>query len=213
MKTSDWITIAGWVVSFILGLIASLIIQNRAKKKQIIAWSVVGESNIITNESFGGFTVPIKIFVNGIEENNLSTVRVRVGNKGNTEITNIRLIFKFGSKANLFSGELVQNLGAYADCLHINNQGNSATLDIDYINHSYFFDIDFLVGKYEIRDIHVDMAKAGVELIKTEFTRWDLEFTQSIIDILNSKVSTIDTTYILKDIVNELSKIRQIMDK
>ncbi len=216
MKASDWITIAGWIVSFILGLIASLIVQSKAKKKQVIAWSIIGESNIISTDSFGGFSVPIKIAVNGQEENNISTVRVRVGNRGNTEITNIRLIFKFGSKANLFSGELVQDLGAYADCVHINNQGNSAILDIDYINPSQFFDMDFLVGKYEIGDVNVDMAKAGVELRKTEFTRWDLEVKLDILHFISISIPGLKidpTIYVLNNIADEISKIRKVIDK
>lgn len=214
MKTSDWLTVLGWFISFFLGLISALIVLNYEKKKQVIAWSIIGESNIISNEAFRGFTVPIKISVNGQEENTISTVRIRIGNSGNTEISNIRLIFNFGSKSNLFSGEFVQNLGAYANHLHLDNQGNLAILDIDYINPKQFFDIDFLVGKYEIGDVKVDMAKAGVELRKTEFTKWDLEFTVDFLEILLLQIKGQDSrNYILNNIAEELSKIRKIMDK
>ncbi len=191
-----------------------MIVINFEKKKQVIAWSIIGESNIISNEAFRGFTVPIKISVNGQEENNISTVRIRIGNSGNTEISNIRLIFNFGSKSNLFSGEFVQNLGAYANHIHLDNQGNLAILDIDYINPKQFFDIDFLVAKYEIGDVKVDMAKAGVELRKTEFTKWDLEFTVNFLEILLLQLKGQDSrNYILNNIAEELSKIRKIMDK
>jgi len=195
MSSSDWVNVIGWFVSFILGTISATFVQNYFQQRKIIAWAVVGELNIITPEAFSGFNVPIKIFIDNQEETSISVVKIRLGNKGNTEITNLSIQFNFGNNANVYGGEFSGKLGVYRNSIKLSKSGNSAAIDIDYINKNQSFDIDFYVGKYIMVEVSADMAKAGVELRKTQFTQWDL-ITRNILEELILSTPFVNVIYV-----------------
>jgi hypothetical protein len=195
MSSSDWVNVIGWFVSFILGTISATFVQNYFQQRKIIAWAVVGELNIITPEAFSGFNVPIKIFIDNQEETSISVVKIRLGNKGNTEITNLSIQFNFGNNANVYGGEFSGKLGVYRNSIKLSKSGNSAAIDIDYINKNQSFDIDFYVGKYIMGEVSADMAKAGVELRKTQFTQWDL-ITRNILEELILSTPFVNVIYV-----------------
>jgi|GEM_PF-2946190 len=195
MSSSDWVNVIGWFVSFILGTISATFVQNYFQQRKIIAWAVVGELNIITPEAFSGFNVPIKFFIDNQEETSISVVKIRLGNKGNTEITNLSIQFNFGNNANVYGGEFSGKLGVYRNSIKLSKSGNSAAIDIDYINKNQSFDIDFYVGKYIMVEVSADMAKAGVELRKTQFTQWDL-ITRNILEELILSTPFVNVIYV-----------------
>jgi hypothetical protein len=196
MSSSDWVNIIGWFVSFILGTISATFVQNYFKQRKIIAWAIVGELHIIKTESFSGFNVPIKILIDNQEETSISVVKIRIGNKGNTEITNLSIKLDFGNPAIVYGGEFAGNLGVYRNSLRLSKSGNSATVDIDYINPNQDFDVDFYIGKYVIGNVYADMAKAGVELRQTKFTQWDL-LTKTILESLAESIPFVNIIYVI----------------
>ncbi len=164
LTASDWINVIGWFASFILGTISATLVQNYFKQRRIVSWSVVGESNIITDKAFSSFNVPVKIFINNQEETSISIVKIRIVNSGNTEINQVTIQMNFGNNATVYGGEFSGKLGVYRNHLRLNQAGNIADIEIDYINPSQNFDVDFYVGKYIIGEVEADMAKPGVKL-------------------------------------------------
>ena len=82
LKTAELVSIIGWPVTFILGIVATILAQKFTKQRKRVSWSLVNESSLLSEESLQelteGFHVPLKVMVNGNEETNLSTLRVKV---------------------------------------------------------------------------------------------------------------------------------------
>lgn len=172
LKTPELLTITGWGVTFALGVLATILAQKLTKQRKRISWSLVNESSLLSEESLQelseGFHVPLKILVNGNEETNLSTLRVKVANTGNVEVENIRLHFSFGESAVAHVGRYLGELGVYRQSLHLEKNKNIATLDIAHINNGQSFEVEFLVAGYRAGDFSVDMAASGVTLKQTD---------------------------------------------
>jgi hypothetical protein len=172
LKTPEVITVIGWGVTFVLGVLATILAQRLTKQRKRISWSLVNESSLLSEESLQeiseGFHVPLKILVNGNEETNLSTLRVKVANTGNIEVENVQLHFSFGENAVAHVGRYLGNLGVYRQSLHLEKNRNVATLDIAHINNGQSFEVEFLVAGYRPGDFCVDMAAPGVTLKQTD---------------------------------------------
>lgn len=165
---SDWITVGGWFVTFVLGIIATLLTQWISKKKRTIGWSLMSESNLLSEaaveEISHGFGVPVDITVKGRNVYDLSTIRVKVANIGNIELQEIVLHFHFGEFAEVYVGRYLTELGVYREALTLDKRANLATLTVQHINRGQSFEIEFLVGNYHAGDFTADMAKSGVTL-------------------------------------------------
>jgi len=167
LTTSEWISIGGWFVTFCLGVIATLLTQRLAKKKRTIGWSLMSESNLLSEaveQISHGFGVPIDINVKGREVNDLSTIRVKVANIGNIELQNLTLHLLFGEHSEVYLGRYLGELGVYREALTLDKSKNRATLAVQHINRGQSFEIEFLVGNYHSGDFSVDMAEPGVVL-------------------------------------------------
>ncbi|HUT72881.1 MAG TPA: hypothetical protein VMW89_19595 [Desulfatiglandales bacterium] len=168
IKSSDWITIVGWGVTFLLGVLLTILTQRISKKKKKIIWSLVNESNLLSHatqeELETGFGVPVKVFMGPNQVTDLSTIRIKVGNTGNVELQNITLYFRFGDDAKVYVGRYIGDLGVYRKKLSLEKMDNVATLEIAHINKGQSFEVEFLVGQYQVGDIVVDMAEPGVSL-------------------------------------------------
>lgn len=68
-KISIWITIAGWAIYFISGILIALFTQRLKKKKKQIGWTLVNDSNLLSQATLhnieDGFGVPLSISVRG----------------------------------------------------------------------------------------------------------------------------------------------------
>ncbi len=175
MSPSNWTLVAGWFATFVFGTISGLILRGVSQERKVIGWSVINESNILTTEAFAGINASVKLIINDKEETSVSIVTTRISNKGSKEIENIRLWFEFGQNTIVYVGNFPDDLGVYKNCLKFKLDGSKAILDIDYLNNSSFFDVDFLVGKYEIGKVYVDMKMPGVKLVKIKSQFLELE--------------------------------------
>ncbi|MFH2099415.1 MAG: hypothetical protein ABIJ95_07900, partial [Pseudomonadota bacterium] len=160
---SAWIEIFGWIATFILGIIATLISQRVLRKKKIIGWTIVNESNLLSaailNNIQDGFGVPIKISIGESNETTLSTIRIKIGNIGNTAIGNFTVYFKFGDSAKVYVGRYIGDLGVYQSKLSLYKHDNEAIIKVRHINCGQFFEVEFLVGNYQSGGVVVDMAE------------------------------------------------------
>ena len=65
MDTTQWLTAAGWVVTFLLGLISAITVQRYITKKKIIGWSILGETELFSSKLAESFQVPVTVTVRG----------------------------------------------------------------------------------------------------------------------------------------------------
>jgi hypothetical protein len=172
LKAAELITIIGWPITFILGIIATIVAQKLTNQRKRMSWSIVNESSLLSEENLQalteGFHVPLQILINGTEETNLTTLTVKVANTGNIELENIVLHFAFGTNAKAQVGRYLGDLGVYKEALHLQKNGNVATIDIKHINKGQSFEVEFLVSGYKHGDFSVDMAAPGVMLKQTD---------------------------------------------
>ncbi|HED36877.1 MAG TPA: hypothetical protein ENI76_01320, partial [Ignavibacteria bacterium] len=51
LKAAELITIIGWPITFILGVVATILAQKFTTQRKRISWSVVNESSLLSEES------------------------------------------------------------------------------------------------------------------------------------------------------------------
>ena len=175
MEVSNWITILSWPITFLIGILSGWILHKIKKKKKVIIWSVITESNILSVDSLNGFGVPIEVSIDGQNENNFSTIRIRLANKGNIEIEKISIQFDFGEDAKIYVGQFLDDLGVYREKVSLSHNNNVVELEADYINEGQVFDLEFLVGNYKMGSVNVDLAEPGVNLKHVDNTMYDIQ--------------------------------------
>lgn len=175
LETSDIMTVVGWVVAFLLGVLLALITQRINRIRKRLGWSLVGESNVLSEAALedivAGFQVPLEIRVDGAEVTDLSIIRVMVANIGTVELKELSVLFNFGEDARVYVGRYLGDLGVYRQALRLEKQENTAALRISHINRAQSFEMEFLVGHYHAGDFSVDMAEPGV-LLKRVSRLW-----------------------------------------
>lgn len=220
LNIPELVTIIGWSVTFILGIAATVLAQKLTKQRKRISWSLVNESSLLSEESLQeiteGFHVPLKVLVNGKEETNLSTLRVKVANTGNIELESIKLHFSFGENAIAYVGRYIGDLGVYRQSLHLEKNHNVATLDIAHINIGKSFEVEFLVAGYRVGDFSVDMAAPGVTLKQTDQLSLEVGIGKAAgkalsMGLLGVKYEPTATQMSL--LVNEVCQLRKVIER
>lgn len=220
LKTPELLTVIGWPVTFALGVAATILAQKFTKQRKRISWSLVNESSLLSEESLQelseGFHVPLKVLVNGNEESNLSTLRVKVANTGNIELENIKLHFTFGDDAVAHVGRYLGDLGVYRQSLHLEKNRNVATLNIAHINNGQSFEVEFLVAGYRSGDFSVDMAAPGVTLKQTDQLSLEVGIGKAAghalsVGLFGVKYEPTATQTSL--LVNEVRQLRKVIEK
>lgn len=170
LQISDYIQIASLFLGLLFGVIGTFLAQFLTRKRRKILWSLVSESDFLSTgiqeHIDTQFRVPVKLLVNGIEQQNASVVRIKIANGGNVEIQDLTIYFSFGPDSSVNVGRYIGDLGAFRNALELEKSANSATLSVTHINKGQSFEVEFLVGNYSKGSIYVDMSKAGVSIEK-----------------------------------------------
>lgn len=218
LSNSELIQIIAWPVTFLLGIAATLITQRIGRKNKNIRWSLVNESNLLSNDALeeisAGFGVPVKVQVGGIEQNDLTTIRVKLANTGNVEVEHITLHFRFGQDSKVHVGRYLGELGEYRKALNLEKSGNSAALEIQHINSKQNFEVEFLVTNYQSGDFAVDLAAPGVSLQRTDIATLEASkgiFKSLAIGAIGVRYDPTATQTAL--LVEEVRRLRQMLSK
>ena len=140
----------------------------------------------------------------------------KVANTGNVELENIKLHFAFGENAKAHVGRYIGNLGVYRQSLHLEKNGNVATLDISHINNGQSFEVEFLVAGYKAGDFSVDMAAPGVTLKQTDQLSLEVGIGKAAgnaisLGLFGVKYEPTATQTSL--LVNEVRKLRKVIER
>ena len=143
--------------------LATVLTQRLAKQRKQIGWSVVSHSSLLASGALQdlttGFGVPLEVRVAGRVVADLATVRMRIGNVGNTVVEKITLHFSFGEGATVYVGRYLGDLGVYQEKLRLAKQENTATLEIAHINPRQSFDLEFLVSGDSVGSAEVEVPQ------------------------------------------------------
>lgn len=173
METRDILTIVGWPVSCLLsGFVGGWLIPRLAKKKKILLWAVISESDLISREIHQQLSLPVSIKVDGATRNCLSLVRVRLGNAGNEVIETVEPAIRFNSGASLLYIKPRGDLGEYQKCIEGKIEDDRAKLAFSHINPGFACEFDLLLSDYEAGSLTVDVAASGVTLLRRDPMRW-----------------------------------------
>lgn len=188
-SAENTLVVAGWVVTFVLGLITAIVVQRLGKTRKRVSWSLVGESSLLSQHDLeglkSGFGVPVGILIEGQPVDDLSILKVRIGNTGNDHINSIRLHFSFGDQAKVYVGRYVGDLGVYQDALKLEKTPNESSLSIDHMNKGQVLELEFLVSNYDPGEFSADMAEPEVELRKTENLTAELSISKGVFATLS----------------------------
>ncbi len=213
LDTSNWVTIIGWPIVFILGIISAYIHKKINTKKKILSYAIISEIDIFSAEKFTRYEIPIGININGIAENSLNTVRVKIGNRGNVELQNISINIRFGEDTKLHFEKLICDSQSYLDTIKVTRNSNNLQLNLNHINKGKSFEIDFILSNYIKGGISIELAEPGVELKNIDPFRWDLPvgvLSTLSVGILGVRVDA--NAQQTSNLVNEISSIRKIIE-
>lgn len=173
-ETPLWLTPVGWVVTFLLGIISAVIIQRMTRKKKVISWSLLSESELFSENIAEQTSLPIKVMVGDSENTSLSAVNLRIGNTGNEVISDLNIHTTFNEGATVLKHEIENPLGEYARHVSRSTKSNELKLNLKFINPKQIIDLEVLLGDYSPGSIVVDLAAPGVELRRQATGRWDI---------------------------------------
>jgi len=178
-----------------------------------LSYAIISEIDIFSAEKFTGYEIPIGININGIAEDSLNTVRVKIGNRGNVELQNISINIRFGEDTKLHFEKLICDSQSYLETINIIRNSNNLQLNLNHINKGKSFEIDFILSNYIKGGISIELAEPGVELKNIDPFRWDLPvgvLNTLSIGILGVRIDA--NAQQTSNLVNEISSIRKIIE-
>lgn len=175
METRDILTMVGWPVSCLFSILAGgWLIPRITKKKKILLWAVVAESDLISREIHQQLSLPVTIQVGGSTRNCLSLVAIRLGNAGNEVIEKIQVAIRFNSGASILYIKPRGDLGEFQKCVEGKIEASSAQITFSHLNPDFDCEFDLLLSDYEAGALTVDIAAPGVTLLRRDPMRWEL---------------------------------------
>lgn len=158
------LTIAGWIVTFVLGIAATIVTQTMLRKRKMFDWVVSDETNLSPHIDPAKAPVPVKILVGGREEDSLHSVTVRLRNSGNVELENIAARISFGANARVVHWKFANDLGLWEGAVSTEITDAAALVRFKHINVGQDLTLNFLVSSYQAGNTVVDMSELGVQL-------------------------------------------------
>lgn len=156
-----------WTFGAVVGGLGTFLAEKRLQERKVLAWSVVTQINI-SDKALSGSGSAIEILVGGQKVTNLSLVTIRVENKGNKEIKNVKnLTFSFGNSAKIYQSKVLAP-GRFGSTITVDYSGNSAETSLEFINTRQSFQIEFLVDGYNTDKVEAELLMPGVTLKKDQ---------------------------------------------
>jgi hypothetical protein len=175
MDTKEIFTIIGWLVSCILSIFAGgWLIPRLTRKKKILLWAVITESELIAREVHQELSMPVSIQVGEATVKSLSLVTVRIGNAGNDVIEKITPAILFNPGASALYIKPRNDLGEFQKSIEGKIEADRVRITFEHINPKAAYEFELLLKDYEPGSLSVDVAAPGVDIIRRDASRWDL---------------------------------------
>ncbi|MEG3437211.1 hypothetical protein V0288_08780 [Pannus brasiliensis CCIBt3594] len=217
LEPKDYIPIVGWIVTFILGLISGgIIIPRLTRKRKILAWAVMSESDLIPRELSKDIGLPVVLQVGNYNPDSLSVVKLRFGSAGNDVVEKITIAIYFQASTHIIDARPIRNLREYGKGVQWNIDKNSCNINVAFINPGKSFEFEFILSNHEQGVIDVQAPAPGLEIQRTSSTVWDVEIHPLIARSIGLNlfgISVDPTAIAMNQIADELRSIRKLLTK
>lgn len=186
-ETPVWLTPAGWIVTFLLGLLSALLYRFFTKEKQSISWSILGEYEILPSKALDIGSVPLSILADGIEVKSLSSVRLRIGNTGTKQVDSIHIYFTFNKESTVLESKLVSDLREYGEFVNVDvdpNNDHKVIVAIEYMKKAEEIEFDVILDSYNLGTVEASETIQHAEFNYVQPSRWDISKNSSLLKSL-----------------------------
>lgn len=167
------------ILALVSGIIVGVVVEKINQPKKIVTWSVISESKMLSltdPKSFGNIT----ILVNNKPVNKAFVVALKVGNTGNSNISeSIKFNINFGASSEAYSYVIKHNSEEFKEKVKVDILKNRVPVILPHLKKSESLELICIVGNYEEGGVNLDMAHPDISLEKL-----DLVSTASLLDYI-----------------------------
>ena len=168
MTLTNWLTVVGWSVVFILGILAAVITERFKRKQKIIVWGVVNETAFVAAQISKQLGVPVKLLVGTTAQDCLTTLTLRFENVGNEVLEALSAKIVFNPTCTLLKEPDRSEFGEFGQHISFRREEAATRVTFDFLNPQQKLKLDFVLSGYEPGACSVDMAAPGVRLIRRD---------------------------------------------
>ncbi len=174
MESTNVLTVAGWVIVFLLGIASSIIVSRLTQKKKVLAWAVIVENDIVPKELSKTLGTPVQLTVGSETPSSIATCNLRFGNIGNEVVKKVPIRVGFPKGSKILNVRYEKDPGALADLIKWTTDESTCTVHAEFLNPRMEFELQFLVSDYELETVEVAIVAPGVECRRRDPGGWDL---------------------------------------
>ena len=135
METKDFLTLIGWPVSCLLSILAGgYIIPKLTRKRRVLSWATVSESELIPSDLADTSAIPIKVEINGVSPRSVTLVTIRVGNSGNDVMEKISVAISANPTCSIHYLKPTEDLGEFWQHIDCFVEGSKGKLAFAFLN-------------------------------------------------------------------------------
>ena len=175
MGTNDYLTLIGWPVTCLLSILAGgYIIPKLTRKRKVLSWATVSESELIPSDLADTLAIPIKVEINGVSPRSVTLVTIRIGNSGNDVMEKISVAISANPTCALHYLKPTEDLGEFWQHIDCFVDGSTGKLSFAFLNPGTAAEFELLVSNYDEGSIAVDCSGPGIEVRRQQLERWQV---------------------------------------
>ena len=172
METKDLLTLIGWFVSCLLSIMAGgYIIPRLTRKRRVLSWATVSESELISSDLADTSAIPIKVEIDGVTLRSATLVTIRVGNSGNDVMEKISVAISANPTCAIHYLKPTEDLGEFWQYVDCSVDGSKGKLAFAFINPGTAKEFEMLISNYDEGSIAIDCSGPGIEIRRQQLER------------------------------------------
>lgn len=213
--------IIGWPVTFLLGIASGgIIVPRLIRKRQILTWAIMNEAELVPRELSQTLGIPVILQVGDARPASLSALTIRIGNSGNELIKDLSMAIVLNEGASILKVRFPKGQGEYASHVRWTTDKGRCRITADFINQDHYFELEVLSSDYDPGTADLDAAAPGVELRRTNASRWDSVVSSALFSIKGVKFSIPFTgigydpgSAAMSDVAEEIKALRKYLSR
>jgi len=190
MDTKEMLTIIGWPVTVLLGIVSGgIIVPRLTRKRQILTWAIMNESDLVPRELSKTLGIAVTLQVGDARPASLSALTIRIGNSGNEVIKDLTIVIVLNEGASILNVRFVSDAGEYASHVRWSIDKGTCRVAADFINQDHHFELELLSSDYDAGSADLDASAPGVELRRTNAKAWDAVVRRALFSTKGVKFS------------------------
>ena len=190
MDTKELLTIVGWPVTVLLGIVSGgIVVPRLTRRRQTLTWAIMSEADLIPRELSRTLGLPVTLQVGEAHPASLSTLTIRIGNSGNEVIKDLTMAIALNDGSSILNVRFSSDPGEYASHVRWSVDKGKCRVSADFINQDHHFELELLASDYDAGSVDLDASAPGVESRRTNANRWDAVLSRSLFSIKGMRYS------------------------